>query len=1515
MRLGTRIARTMALAFAGLLIALVLAGTALVHTGFREAENEHAQRNVTRVVRAVEAMATDLDGSAQDWAYWDDTYAFARDRNRGYIASNLGADMFNTLKVDVLAILDNRGRLVWGGMKRRADDRVGPCPHGLTAMAAPGGPLAGEGARGAVVLQGELAVVASRPILTSLRKGPPRGTVVLLQFIGDERLNRLAERLLVSPQIRALNGAPGDGAIARRLGTGLPALVETRSASVIRGTGLIRDISGRPAGFVRVDLPREMYRVAVRTVGAFSVLVAVLVIAFAAAYMLLLRRQIIGRVESLGAQVARVDPQAQAFERISVPGSDELAELAGQVNGMLTRISEARTEATDSRRQYDTLFTGMVQGCALHEIICDEDGSPTDYRFLAVNPAFERLTGLRSADVIGKTAREVLPNIEPVWIERYGRVALSGEPEQFESRSEELGRWFEAVAYRPSAGRFACIFTDVTERHYAAEALRESEAVARRLLEQQTAMNRLALALGQGPSLTEVYGIIHGHVRELVDGWFFLISALDEERRLIVAEYAVSGDEVFDTSSFPAIPLGEPGTGAQSRVIHSGEPLYSPDHRAAIEASRQRYTVENDGTVHEELPSEEHEADTTRSAVYLPMVVAGKTVGIMQVQSRKLDAYTPQDIEVLTGLANVAAVAVQNARLREDLRRELDAHTEAEAKVSGLLAESDRSRSALLSILEDEKRVEATLRDSETRFELAFLTSPYAITITDAADGAIVDVNDGFTTIAGYTREEAMASSSIGLSLWADPEDRRRVVGALQSGETVNAEEHQFRCRNGRLITGLVSAHMLDLGGRTCILSSINDITDRKRAEDLLKVRLRLLEFAATASLGELLQQTLDEAERLSDSFVGFYHFVEPDERTLRLQAWSTRTVMEFCKAEGEGLHYSIDEAGVWADCVRERRAVIHNDYAALPNKKRLPEGHAPVYRELVAPVLRNNRVVAVLGVGNKETDYTDDDAQTITYLADVAWEIAERKRAEEERAQLQEQLNHALRLESIGRLAGGVAHDFNNMLMVILTTCELMETTMDAAGPMAEHVRRVRSSAARGASLTRQLLTYSRKEPLHQQVVALDALVSDVHDMLGHMIGEDIEVRVLKDGEPVNVLADRSLLEQALVNLVVNARDAMPGGGSLTIETGRVELDPAYARTHVGVQPGTYGVLAVSDMGTGMDEATKAHLFEPFFTTKATGRGTGLGLASAYATVHQSGGTIQVYSEPGIGTTMRLGLPLTDREPEPEPVAVGAVERGAGGLVMVVDDEESLREIVARQVEDLGYRTDVRATGADAIAAVEEHGLRPNALLTDVVMPGMSGPALAERLRATLPGLPVVFMSGYTDNAAVRPQLSALSSQPSPAPYLAKPFTKADLASAMAAALRAARSERRSAQVLMIDDDGDARELAEIVFRKRGHRLVGVPNAAAALEALAGHAYAAVVVDNNIAGRDAEVTLRSLHAAGHALPAIVYSGAADAVPADRLTDLNVIGIVQKSNDYGPLFDLIELLPDADLSH
>jgi PAS domain S-box-containing protein len=373
------------------------------------------------------------------------------------------------------------------------------------------------------------------------------------------------------------------------------------------------------------------------------------------------------------------------------------------------------------------------------------------------------------------------------------------------------------------------------------------------------------------------------------------------------------------------------------------------------------------------------------------------------------------------------------------------------------------------------------------------------------------------------------------------------------------------------------------------------------------------------------------------------------------------------------------------------------------------------------------------------------------------------------ERRNLEEQLRQSQKIEAIGRLAGGVAHDFNNLLTAMLGYSEILLSRLSPEDSLRSEVEEIRKSALRAASLTSQLLAFSRKQVLQPKVINLNSIVVDMEKMLRRLIGEDIELKTITPSDLGNIMADPGQIEQVILNLAVNAKDAMPQGGKLIIETANISLDQKYASRHTSAKPGEYVMLAASDTGYGMDQETVTRIFEPFFTTKGPGKGTGLGLSTVYGIVKQSGGNIWVYSEPGKGTTFKIYLPLVKLRADQYVQQAAAGDKYYQGTetILLVEDEESVRNLVRRILSQQGYTVFEALNAQQALKIAQSHRANLDLLLTDIVMPGMTGLGLAQRMLQFHPEIRILYMSGYTDSAVLQQGWLESGSY-----FLQKPFT-----------------------------------------------------------------------------------------------------------------------------------------------
>ena len=983
-------------------------------------------------------------------------------------------------------------------------------------------------------------------------------------------------------------------------------------------------------------------------------------------------------------------------------------------------------------------------------------------------------------------------------------------------------------------------------------------------------------------------------------------------------------------------------------------------------------------------------------------------------------------------------------------------------------------------------QAEARLHASHERYSITLKAIGDAVIATNP-QGQVEFMNPIAEKLTGWSESEAVGRPLEDVFRIINEETGNPVENpvnkVLREGTVVGLANHtQLVSKDGREISIADSAAPIndEQGEITGVVLVFRDQSDERRMQHLLAARLSLQEYALNHSLDELLTKALDITGELVESPIGFYHFIAADQQSISLQQWSTRTLKEFCHAAGHGLHYNLDQAGVWADAIREKKALIHNDYESLPHKRGLPDGHTGIHREMVVPIMRDDLVVAILGVGNKPTDYTENDLDAVAYLADVTWEIIEQKRTEEalreseaflgtlinaipipvfykdkegryqgfnrafeeffgasrnqligksvfdinppelakiylakdtelfegggtqhyeamvsnaqgevrsvqfnkalftgsqgtpkgligailditeirqaeealkesegrvrakleavlspdgeiselelsdiidveaiqaimddffqitnigiglidskgkvlvatgwqdictkfhrvhpeacrnciesdtlltvgrvagtftaykcknnlwdistpfivggkyqgnvflgqffytdeeanyevfrqqartfgfneeeylaaldrvprlsretvdsvmqfyarfaslisnvsysnlklaqaleghkrseaEREKLQEQLNQAQKMESVGRLAGGVAHDFNNMLGVILGHTELALMKAEPSHALCSDLQEIRKAAERSAKLVRQLLAFARKETIAPKALDLNKTVDGMLEMLRRLIGEDIELIWLPGTGEWQVKMDPSQIDQILANLCVNARDAIGGVGKIIIETAHTAINDEYCLSHPESIPGEFVMLAVSDDGCGIEKETMNTIFEPFFTTKAVGEGTGLGLSTVFGIVKQNNGFINVYSEPDHGTIFKIYLPKHSAKEIAARTDVRKPASRGHETILLVEDEAEILELGRELLESFGYAVLAASTPDKAIKLAGGNVGKIDLLMTDVVMPGMNGRELAEKLAPIIPDLTCLFMSGYT--------------------------------------------------------------------------------------------------------------------------------------------------------------------------
>ncbi len=640
------------------------------------------------------------------------------------------------------------------------------------------------------------------------------------------------------------------------------------------------------------------------------------------------------------------------------------------------------------------------------------------------------------------------------------------------------------------------------------------------------------------------------------------------------------------------------------------------------------------------------------------------------------------------------------------------------------------------------------------------LSSQFLETIPDAivaveSDGTIVQVNSQTEALFGYRRGELIGQKIEILiprryhgqhhqhraSYTHSPKVRRMGAGL----------DLQGRRRDGSEFAVEISLSPVSMGNGTLVLSAIRDISDRKRIEEQLRRANQELDRKSAQEIGETRARMASIVDSSADAIIG-------KDLDGIITTWNRGA---------EAMYgYSADE-------------VIGKNIALLTSKDRPDEIPQLLARIANGESIEHYESVRVskdgrhLNVSISISPIREAGGRIVGASA-IARDITAQRHAEEH-------LRQAQKMEAVGRLAGGVAHDFNNILGIISACVELLRDRTQPGSDASQYIGNIRKAVERGTSLTRQLLAFTRKSTVQRQLVDLNVQLKNVAKLVRPLMGDDVEIVVAPRGDSAIIEIDPGQLDQIVLNLAVNSRDAMPRGGRFILETALVELDEIFIAQHRPMKAGHYILLAVSDTGIGMDQATVARIFEPFFTTKEVGKGTGLGLATVYGIVQQNGGHVWVYSEPGKGTTFRIYLPSAQDKvaPQAEPEIEITHPRREGTTVLLVEDDEIMLGLTRQLLEQNGYRVLEAKDGSSALELMRSHDGSIDVLLTDVVMRGMSGPELVSKATLSHPGIKPVFMSGYTG------ELIAQHQDMNPdVPLLEKPFTRAALLNILETAL-----------------------------------------------------------------------------------------------------------------------------------
>jgi PAS domain S-box-containing protein len=648
-----------------------------------------------------------------------------------------------------------------------------------------------------------------------------------------------------------------------------------------------------------------------------------------------------------------------------------------------------------------------------------------------------------------------------------------------------------------------------------------------------------------------------------------------------------------------------------------------------------------------------------------------------------------------------------------------------------------RQTSALESELIVRRQAEEALRHSQDQLRATFDNSPVVLALSRLDDGTYLDVNAAFESMTGYSRAEIVGRTSTASSIWENPADKDRVRQDLIAKGRIRNLELRIVTKSGSVLDTLFGADLSTFDGQACLLWNIVDISNRKASERALHDTEERWKFALDGS-GE-----------------GVWDWDLPTNRV-----FASRRYKEILGYGDDAFEF---DPIPWMNRVHPEEMVrIKQDFELYL------KGHTPVFQSEVRLLCKDEGYRWVNIRGRSTSGH---DNERVKRVIGTILDITDRKHSEEDRASLEEQLRQSQKMEVVGQLAGGVAHDFNNQLMVIRGYCDLLQSQgLDKRSQAL--LNEVIRASDRAAILTGRLLAFGRKQVRRLAVFNLNEVLSDMMGALTMMVGESISISIEAAPNLGNVRADRDQIEQVVANITVNARDAMAGGGKLTIRTRNIMLNEDYAAHHVGSKAGPHVVLSFQDTGIGMDQPTISRIFEPFFTTKQEGMGSGLGLSIVYGIVRQSGGHLTVESEPGRGAIFKVFLSRIEEAAVDEPpLPQTRIDRTRSATVLFVEDDPHLFSLLRGILESAGYQVLAASIPEQALELADAHEGPIDLLVTDVVMPGLSGPELAEQLQQKRPDIRILFISGYPKDVLERQTVL-----PQDISLLGKPFSPRDL-------------------------------------------------------------------------------------------------------------------------------------------
>jgi PAS domain S-box-containing protein len=1404
------------LTLVGLCAALYFIARGTILSRFADVEDAEVRQNLDRVSNAITNEFDLLSTLTRDDSQWDEAYQFVQHPNRTWGETNFPDSTLEALRLNLLILYDADDQAVHarqfksGSGQSELSATVVQQLAPLARMARTGG---NKGSGGIALLPDGFMLIAAWPVVNSTGKGHAKGALVMGRKLDERELRRLTWATSLQFDIFAANGAeqlPPDvqDAVAH-LASGSAAIVTPISKETVVGYELLKGYDGGAAVVLRVKTPRIVYEEGKASVLYLMASVVFLGLTFTLISAFLMEKLVLSPLISLSKNLGAVALGRGLSERVKVEGADEISALAGSINQMLASLERAERE----RQVPEAYLEGLFENAPEAVVIVDRH-----HRIVRVNQEFTRMFGYALEEARGRQLdRLIVPAAKESEAESLNGVIEQGKTVSMETqRIRKDGTVVDvSILGTPvsvGGGRvaFYAIYRDISER-------KRSERL-------QAALYRIAEKASTAEDLNELFRSIHSILQELMYAKNCYVALLDAATEMVTFAYFVDEKDVVPPPPHKfrkgltdyVLRTGRPllatpklldqlvgngevegRTGAPSRdwmgvplkqgdttfgvlTVQTYEPNIrygEPEKEILTFVSQQIASAiahrRNQDAIRESESRFRALAETASPAI----VIYAKKFYYLNPSAAHMSGYSRNELlgmeEPWPRLIHPDHLQMAVSRSEARLRGErVPSHYEFKLiRKDGEERWVDFSASAAPIQFGGKPANVAILVDvTERKHAEELQTALYRIAATTSSAD---DPQQLFAAIHGIVAE-LMYAKNFYLALYDEKTD------LISFPYFVDEEDPQPAPRPPA--KGLTEYIMRSGQPLLATPEVFEDLIRRGQVEmigapslDWLGVPLKTGEI----TFGVLVVQSYTEQRRYGEREKEILTFVSQhvasaiehkrSQQALRESEVRYRTLVQ--SAVYGIFRWSLEDQ--FTDVNPALVSILGYDSAGEVLSLRMTQD---VY---VDPKQHQEIVSSLLAAGQMrgmEVQWRRKDAGNITVRLSgrciqedgriVGFEMIVEDITE--RRLLEEQLRQAQKMEAVGQLAGGIAHDFNNLLTVIKGNSQLLLEKLHAVDSRRSGVEQIQKAADRAASLIYQLLAFSRKQVIEFRVLDLNSMIASTMQLLRRLMGEHIELTIIEGKDLGRVKADPGQMEQVVMNLALNARDAMAQGGKLILETENVEVDQKYRSEDASISPGQYVMLRVSDTGVGMDKQTLAHIFEPFFTTKAVGKGTGLGLSTVYGIVKQSNGFITAQSQPGVGSTFRVYLPRVDQLTD-HVEALGPVEADFQGseTVLVVEDEDGVRSLITMLLTRNGYTVMEASNGEDALSLRQNSKTPVHLLITDLVLPRMNGRELSERIAEQCPGIRTLFMSGYTDDATLKDGVLA-----SRAAFLQKPFS-----------------------------------------------------------------------------------------------------------------------------------------------